>query len=63
MAQAVNHPHLTPETGVQSQVNGQSGNVTGFFPSTSVFPFQYHSAIAPYSFPHLLPKPCDVRDL
>ena len=34
---------------------GQSGNGTGVSSSTSVFPCQYHSAIAPYSFIHLPP--------
>ena len=34
---------------------GQSHTVTGFSPSTSVFPCQYHSTIAPYSFIHLPP--------
>ena len=29
--------------------------MTGFSPSTSVFPCQYHSTIAPYSFIHLPP--------
>ena len=31
---------------------GQSDTVTGLSPSTSVFPCQYHSTIAPYSFIH-----------
>ena len=34
---------------------GQSGIGTSFFPCTSVFPCQYHSTIAPYSFIHLPP--------
>jgi hypothetical protein len=49
---------LTAEARVQSQANpggfcvGQNGTGTGFSPSTSVFPCQYHSTIAPYSFIH-----------
>ena len=31
-----------------------------FSPSTSVFPCQYHSTIAPYSFIHLPPTLCNV---
>ena len=34
---------------------GQSGIGTNFSPCTSVFPCQYHSTIAPYSFIHLPP--------
>ena len=34
---------------------GHSGTATGFSSSTSVFPCQYHSTIAPYSFIHLPP--------
>jgi len=35
--------------------NRKSDTVSGFSPSTSDFPCQYHSAIAPYSFIHLPP--------
>jgi hypothetical protein len=35
---------------------GQSGPVTGVILCTSVFPCQYHSGNAPYSFSHLSPK-------
>jgi len=34
---------------------GQIGTVTGFSPSTLVFPCHYHSTIAPYPFIHLPP--------
>ena len=33
---------------------GQSGTETGFYSSTSGFPCQYHSPIAPYLLIHLL---------
>jgi len=33
----------------------KDGNGTDFSPSTSVFPCQYHSTIAPYSHIHLPP--------
>ena len=53
---------LAAETGVRSQVSpcqfcsAQSGTVvTGFSPSTSVFPCQYQSTNAPYPFIHLPP--------
>jgi hypothetical protein len=53
MAQAVSRRPLTAEARVRSRVSpcgicgGQSGNGTGFSPSTSVFPFQFHSNGAP----------------
>ena len=59
--QAVSCGPLTAEKRVQSQVSsfefsgGQSGNRTGFSSSTSVFPCQYHSTIAPKAFIHLPP--------
>jgi hypothetical protein len=38
----------------------QGGTVTGFSPSSSDFPCQYHSTNAPYSFIHLPPTLCNV---
>jgi hypothetical protein len=55
MAQAVSRWPLTVEARVRARVDpygirgGQSGTVASFSPSSSVFPCQYHSTIAPYS--------------
>jgi hypothetical protein len=52
MAQAVSCRPLTAEVRLRARVNpcvicgGQSGTGTGFSPSSSVFPCQYHSAVA-----------------
>jgi hypothetical protein len=52
MAQVVSHRPLTAEARVRARVNPygicglQSGAGTGFSPSSSVFPCQYHSTIA-----------------
>jgi hypothetical protein len=59
VAQVVSCWLLVAEARVPSQASpckisgGQSVIGTGFSPSTSVFPCQYHSTIAPYSFIHL----------
>jgi hypothetical protein len=53
MAQAVSRRPLTTEARVRSRVSscgifgGQSGNETGFSPTTSIFPCQFHSTGAP----------------
>jgi hypothetical protein len=52
MAQVVSRRPLTAEDRVRGRVNpsgicsGQSGTGTGFSPSSSVFPCQYHSTVA-----------------
>lgn len=54
LAQAVSVRRLTTETHVRTHASpcqisgGQSGSWTGFSPSSSVFPFQYHSTMAPH---------------
>jgi hypothetical protein len=52
MAQVVSRRPLTAEARVRARVNqcgicgGQSGTGTGFSPSSSAFPCQYHSTVA-----------------
>jgi hypothetical protein len=55
VAQGVSRRHLTVEAQVRVQASpcricvGQSGIGTDFSPTPSVFPNQYHVAVAPYS--------------
>jgi hypothetical protein len=59
VAQVVSRWHLTLVVQVQQQASpcgicgGHKGTETGFFPATLIFPCQYHSTNAPYSFIHL----------
>jgi hypothetical protein len=52
VAQVVSRRPLTPEARIRAWVNPcgicgeQSGTGTGFSPSSSVFPSQYHSTVA-----------------
>lgn len=59
IAEAVCCWPVTAEGWIQSQASpcgichGRSGKGTGFYPNTNVFPHQYHSLVAPFSFTHL----------
>lgn len=61
MAPAVSSRSVAAEVPIQSYASscrlrgGQCGVGAGFSVSTAVFPYQYHSTIAPY--PFMLPSP------
>jgi hypothetical protein len=67
MAQAVSRRPLTAEARVRAQVSargiysGQSGTGTGFSPSSSVFPCQYHSTVARHT--HVSPGEWTIGQL
>jgi len=67
LADVVNRRPLIPEPRVSSRVSpceffgGQSGTVTGFAPSASVFPCQCHSINAPNSVTCLLTTLCNLN--
>jgi hypothetical protein len=52
MAQALSHWSVTAKARVRARVSscgicgGQSGSDTGFCPSSSVFPYGFHSTVA-----------------
>ena len=48
-------PGIAPQSSLCEICGGQNDTGTGFYSRTSVFPCQYHSTIAPYSFIHLPP--------
>jgi hypothetical protein len=56
MAQVVTYQNLTKEAQIQLQASprvicgGQSGKGAGLYMSTSIFPRQYQSTSAPYSY-------------
>ena len=65
MAQTVSRRPVTAEAPVQAyatpyEICGRQRSNAVKVLSTSVFPCQYHSTIAPYSFIHLPPTICNV---